>query len=146
MYVTCVKTMKVFTLVRLRTVVVLEQMGIWGRLNWGNFKKSALSHHMYRDHLEHINKKLSIYSLGIIKSSSPSDIDRLEDYYVEHLDAKLSLLYIWSSFLTFIVQSFLYAALLLLFTILFILLLTFVFRKVFSLVFSKVLVFILSEV
>ena len=62
-----------------------------GRFNWGNFKKSALSHHMYRDHPEHINKKLSIYSLGIIKSSSPSDIDRLEDYYVEHLDAKLSL-------------------------------------------------------
>ena len=59
-----------------------------GRFNWGNFKKSALSHHMYP---EHINKKLSIYSLGIIKSSSPSDIDRLEEYYVEHLDAKLSL-------------------------------------------------------
>ena len=47
---------------------------------------------MYRDHPEHINKKLSIYSLGIIKSSSQSDIDRLiEEYYVEHLDAKLSL-------------------------------------------------------
>ena len=62
-----------------------------GRFNRGNYKKSALSHHMYKDHPTHIEKKLSIYSLGVIKSSSPSNIDRLEDYYVEHLDAKLSL-------------------------------------------------------
>ena len=46
---------------------------------------------MYKDHPSHIDEKLSIYSYGIIKSASPMDIDRLEDYYVEYLDAKLSL-------------------------------------------------------
>ena len=59
--------------------------------NRANYKKSALSYHMYKDHPTHIDKKLSIYRLGIIKSTSPSEIDRLEDYYVAHLDAKLSL-------------------------------------------------------
>ena len=62
-----------------------------GRFNRGNYKKSALSHHIYKDHPSHIDKKLSVYSLGIIKSTVPNDIDRLEDYYIELLDAKLSL-------------------------------------------------------
>ena len=90
MCVTYVKMMKLFTLFKLWTATALEQMGIRGVL-LEETKKLTLSHHMYKDHPTHIEKKLSIYSLGVIKSSSPSNIDRLEDYYVEHLDAKLSL-------------------------------------------------------
>ena len=62
-----------------------------GRFNKRDFKKSALSYHMYKDHPLDVHKKLSSYSLGVIKSTSPANLDRLEDYYVEHLDAKLSL-------------------------------------------------------
>ena len=62
-----------------------------GGFNEKNFKKSALSYHMYKDHPMHVGKKLSNYSLGVIKSTTPCNLDRLEDYFVEHLDAKLSL-------------------------------------------------------
>ena len=56
-----------------------------------NYQKSALSYHIYNDHPQHISKKLSNYSMGIIKSVSADNLDRAEDYYVEHYDAKLSL-------------------------------------------------------
>ena len=56
-----------------------------------NFKKSALSFHIYKDHPQHTNKKLSNYDLGILKSCSASNLDRTEDYYVEYLKANLSL-------------------------------------------------------
>ena len=62
-----------------------------GKFNRRDYKKSALSHHMYKDHPFHVDEKLGIYSMGVIKSTSPRNLDRLEDYYVEHLDAKLSL-------------------------------------------------------
>ena len=56
-----------------------------------NFKKSALSFHIYRDHPEHIDKKLSNYRLGILRSTSATNLDRIEDYYVDLLNANLSL-------------------------------------------------------
>ena len=59
--------------------------------NTKSYKKSALSFHIYRDHPEHVDKKLSNYKVGIIKSCSASNLDRTEDYYVEHLKANLSL-------------------------------------------------------
>ena len=62
-----------------------------GQFNRVDYKKSALSYHMFNDHPLYVNKKLSNYSLGVIKSTTPGNLDRLEDYYVEHLDAKLSL-------------------------------------------------------
>ena len=55
------------------------------------YQKSALSHHIYKDHPQHIKEKLSNYRMGVIKSVSPANLDRAEDYYVEHFDAKLSL-------------------------------------------------------
>ena len=54
-------------------------------------KKSALSFHIYRDHPEHVNEKLSNFSLGVIKSCNATALDRMEDFYVELLNANLSL-------------------------------------------------------
>ena len=56
-----------------------------------NLKKSALAFHIYNDHLEHKNKKLNNYSLGILRSCNASELDRTEDFYVESLKANLSL-------------------------------------------------------
>ena len=56
-----------------------------------NFKKSALSFHIYRDHPEHKAKKLLNYSLGILRSCNATELDRTEDYFVESLKANLSL-------------------------------------------------------
>ena len=59
--------------------------------NEDNYKKSALSFHIFKDHPDHKDKKLSNYSLGIVKNCSASNLDRTEDYYVELLKANLSL-------------------------------------------------------
>ena len=56
-----------------------------------NYKKSALSHHIYKDHPEHTAEKLANYSLGVIKTCRATALDRSEDYYVEYLNANLSL-------------------------------------------------------
>ena len=55
------------------------------------YKKSALSYHIYKDHPQYFSKKLSNYSVGIIKSASGAGLDRAEDYYVDSLKADLSL-------------------------------------------------------
>ena len=62
-----------------------------GKFSKMHYKKSALSCHVYKDHPLHIDKKLNNYRSGVIKSTTPVNLDRLEDYYVEYLDAKLSL-------------------------------------------------------
>ena len=59
--------------------------------NYKDFRKSALSQHVYEEHPEHIMKKLKNYELGIIKEKNPMDLDRAEDYYVELTNADLSL-------------------------------------------------------
>ena len=55
------------------------------------YKKSALSYHIFKDHPDYFCKKLSNYSVGVIKSTSGTGLDRAEDYYVESLKADLSL-------------------------------------------------------
>ena len=55
------------------------------------YTKSALSYHMYLDHPQNFDNKLQSYDLGIIKSTSPLDLDRCEDYYIEKTKAHLSL-------------------------------------------------------
>ena len=62
-----------------------------GKFSKVHHKKSALSYHVYKDHPLYIDKKLSNYKLGVIKSTTPINLDRLEDYYVDLFDAKLSL-------------------------------------------------------
>ena len=59
--------------------------------NYKDFKKSALSQHVYEEHTEHIMKKLKNYKAGIIREKNPMDLDRAEDYYVELTNADLSL-------------------------------------------------------
>ena len=55
------------------------------------YKKSALSYHIFHDHPEKARFKLKNYDLGILKSTSPVNLDRLEDYYIDITHAKLSL-------------------------------------------------------
>ena len=62
-----------------------------GNFNLNYYKKSALSVHMFKDHPESFDNKLRNYELGIIKSASPLDLDRCEDYYLEYTKAHLSL-------------------------------------------------------
>ena len=59
--------------------------------NYNSYKKSALSCHMFEDHAEEFDNKLMNYDLGVIKSTSPINLDRCEDYYLELTKAHLSL-------------------------------------------------------
>ena len=56
-----------------------------------SYTKSALSHHMFKDHPENFDFKLQNYELGIIEATSPLNLDRREDYYLELTKAHLSL-------------------------------------------------------
>ena len=55
------------------------------------YTKSALSYHIYKDHPQFTSRKLRNYSVGVIKTTSATDLDKEEDYYNELLHAKLSL-------------------------------------------------------
>ena len=46
------------------------------------YKKSALAYHIWYRHKEHFHLKLDNYRAGIIKSTSPGNLDRAEDYFV----------------------------------------------------------------
>ena len=62
-----------------------------GKFNVDGYKQSALSYHIFEDHPGHVALKLKNFSLGIITSTSPQSLDRLEYFYVELTDAELSL-------------------------------------------------------
>lgn len=59
--------------------------------NFKDYSKSALSHHIYEEHPDHLMEKLNCYKLGIVRTSNPTELDRVEDYYVELTNADLSL-------------------------------------------------------
>ena len=59
--------------------------------NYKDYRKSALSYHVYEEHSDHLMKKLDNYRLGIVEAKNPMDLDRAEDYYVELTNADLSL-------------------------------------------------------
>ena len=61
------------------------------KFNSRAYTKSALSHHMFVDHPDHFDKKLLNFDLGVIKATSATNLDRMEDYYVELTRADLSL-------------------------------------------------------
>ena len=44
-----------------------------------------------KDHPNFMKEKLSNYELGVIKSTSGENLDRAEDFFVEYLNADLSL-------------------------------------------------------
>ena len=47
------------------------------------YKKSALSYHIWDKHREHFHHKLDNFRGGIVKSTSPADLERAEDFYVQ---------------------------------------------------------------
>ena len=59
--------------------------------NYKDYKKSALSYHVYEEHPDHLMEKLNNYKLGVIRAKNPMELDRTEDYYVELTNADLSL-------------------------------------------------------
>ena len=59
--------------------------------NEKTYTKSALSYHIRADHPEHFSKKLLNFDLGVIKTTAATNLDRMEDYYVELTKADLSL-------------------------------------------------------
>ena len=61
------------------------------KFNEEKYKKSALSYHIFNDHPEKVKGRLKNYDLGILKATSPGNLDRLEDYYIDVTHAKLSL-------------------------------------------------------
>ena len=46
------------------------------------YNDSALSMHIYQDHLEEFGAKLGSYDLGIVKCVKPTRLNRIEDYYI----------------------------------------------------------------
>ena len=61
------------------------------KFNFSDFKKSALSYHVYDEHPQHVMNELKNYKLGIVKTCNPMDLDRAEDFVVELTNADLSL-------------------------------------------------------
>ena len=59
--------------------------------NSKDYKQSALSHHVFIDHPDKMEEKLKNIRLGVIKCTTPMNLDRLEDFYVIKTDAELSL-------------------------------------------------------
>ena len=55
------------------------------------YNKSALSMHLYKDHLERFGNKLCDYNFGVIKQSRPLNLDREEDFYICNTKAILTL-------------------------------------------------------
>ena len=92
MFVTTAKTILIASmLANLSTAVGLERMAT-GPISPTNCTKNLPSPTMYiNDHRNFMDRKLSNYSLGVIKSTSGTNLDRAEDYFVEHLKADLSL-------------------------------------------------------
>ena len=46
------------------------------------YKKSALSLHIFEHHPEHFGRKLDNFGLSIIKSTRPQDLERAEDFFI----------------------------------------------------------------
>ena len=53
------------------------------------YKKSALAYHIWDRHREHFHQKLDNFRVGVIKSTSPGDLDRAEDFFVVATEADI---------------------------------------------------------
>ena len=53
-----------------------------------NYKKSALSFHIFEKHKEYFEQRLENYNIGVIRSSAPMKLDMLEDFYVRKTKAE----------------------------------------------------------
>ena len=54
------------------------------------YEKSALSMHIFSDHVAHFDVKLDNFVFGIIKQLAPRDMDRVEDFYISSTRADIS--------------------------------------------------------
>ena len=50
--------------------------------NKDSYMKSALAFHIWDKHREHFQHKMNNFRGGVIKSVSPANLDRAEDYFV----------------------------------------------------------------
>ena len=57
------------------------------KFNVNLYDKSALSYHIYAEHLEFFGEKLNNYDIGIVRSVRPLDLDRVEDFYIHNTRA-----------------------------------------------------------
>ena len=46
------------------------------------YEKSALSMHIFTDHLAHFGEKLDNFDFGIVKKVASRDLDRAEDFFI----------------------------------------------------------------
>ena len=53
------------------------------------YEKSALAYHIWDKHREHFNLKLDNFRVGVVKSTSPGDLDRAEDFFVVATEADI---------------------------------------------------------
>ena len=67
-----------------RCVYVSVYVGLYVcfKLLNNKFEKSALSMHIFNDHITNFDVKLKNYELGIIKQVKPCMLDRSEDYFI----------------------------------------------------------------
>ena len=49
--------------------------------------KSALSMHVYDKHTDVFGDKLDSYEFGVVKHADPTNLDRVEDYYIYNTEA-----------------------------------------------------------
>ena len=47
-----------------------------------DYEKSAAPLHIFNSHIELFDNKLKNFHLGIIKTATPINLERLEDYYI----------------------------------------------------------------
>ena len=53
----------------------------------GTYKKSALAFHIWDAHRDQFGKKLSNFTVGVVRSTLPKMLDRAEDFYISKSDA-----------------------------------------------------------
>ena len=53
------------------------------------YKQSALSFHMYQDHLEHFEYSTQMFNCAIVEAVSPNLLDRRESYYIWKTEADI---------------------------------------------------------
>jgi len=75
---------------RTLTTVRSRFNGHRSKFSMHEYDKSALSYHTYDKHWDKLPDKLNNYDIGVVKSVSPSALERLEDYYVYETKADLT--------------------------------------------------------
>ena len=59
------------------------------KLNREKYKLSALSYHIYDKHNKYFEDGLKNFKMGIIKQTSPQNLEKLEDLYIRNTKADI---------------------------------------------------------